>query len=470
MVFLATCLVGVVACTGAEPKAPEQTFGAVPGNVTLSPSGGTVHGGNIVMVGLSGVPGDLATARVEAKFGAAESVACEYDQVVRQFACRAPRAGDPVVVDVVVRANGSEITPAVPYAYTTDGYEDMPPVVLDLTTLQRNASVIEAARPTGVRMGIVLKNGDPVGAIGKAIIEATTVDYFFVPKLADGIALREAGVVTPVAIMYLTDPADIPLLLKYNLEVAATSAAWVERANAVLEGTGGELTVHLWIDTGLGREGVMPEEALPLAELIDRSPKLKLRGIATHLCCVTGDDRQALETNDSANSTVRQKSRFDGAVAQIRAAGIGQDAILHVGASDVLANDLEPLYYDMLRVGGMVFVSTAANGPLYSWKSRIDQVKTLPEGWCIDYTCATVTTRPTKVGLLSHIPAREAPIAFVVRGKTAPVLLNHSTVVTLDLSDIPDAVEGDEVTIQFNPANGQLLDTTLPVPVTLRRG
>lgn len=462
-------LVALVGCTAAGDNKAPAPVPTVPGTVTLTPSHGSILGGNVVMVDIAGLPDDVAAMPVQARFGSAAPAPCEYDQVVSQFACRAPAHPDAVPVDVVVNANGNDVTPSVAYTYTTVGYTDMPVLTLDLATLQRNALAIVGEYPTGVRLGVVLKNGDPVGAMGKAITDIATVDYFFVPKLSDGIALREAGVTTPVAIMYLTDPADIPLLLRYNLEAAATSTLWVEQAAQVLERTRGQLQVHLWIDTGLGREGVLPEEALALAQAIEASPSLRLKGIATHLCCVAKTDLQALQRNDRANKTVLQKTRFDDAVARIRAAGIGQEALLHVGASDVLTHDLQPLYYDMLRVGGMFFVSGATNGSLYSWKTTLGPIKTLPRGWCIDYACTTTTTKDTRVGLLSQIPWRDDPIAFVVRGKTAPVLLDHSSIVTLDLSAIPDAVEGDEVSITFNPANDELLDATLPLPVTLKR-
>lgn len=458
---------GTIHEDGGDPD--DVAAPTISGAVTLSPTRGVVHGGNLVMVGIAGLPDDLATMEVKARFGSADSVSCEFDNVVRQFACRATGHADPTSVDVVVNANGKDVTPAASYTYTTQGYEDMPVLTLDLAALQRNARVIEDDFPENLGLGVVLKNGEPVGAMAKAISEIGSVDYFFVPKLSDGIALREAGVTIPIAVIYLANTEDIPLMLHYNLEVAAKSVAWVERANAALESMQGELRVHLWIDTGFGPEGVTPDEALGLAKAIAASPHLKLRGIATHLCCVTKDDKKALKNNDLTNKTVLQKSRFDRTVAAIRDAGIGEGVLLHVGASDVLANDLEPLYYDMLRVGGMFFISDAASGELYSWKTSIKQVKKLPKGWCIDYGCETITTKATLVGLVGQIPLRDDPIAFVVRGKTVPVLLNHQTVVTLDLSSIPDAAEGDEVIIKFNPANDQLLDATPPLPVTLKK-
>lgn len=180
-VTLCCSLVLVLAgCTGA-PKDPQATEApkeakTVQGTVALAPSQGSTRGGNIVMVDVAGLPDELATMEVQAQFGAASRTPCEFDQVVAQFACRAPANPDPVTVPVAVTANGNNIEPVVPYTYTTGGYEDMPLVTVNLSTLQRNAAEIAAQYPVGVKLGVVLKNGDPVGTMGKAIADVAPVD------------------------------------------------------------------------------------------------------------------------------------------------------------------------------------------------------------------------------------------------------------------------------------------------------
>lgn len=452
---------------GGQADAPSSVTGGPPDGsaeaISLAPAHGAVQGGNRVLVHARGSSGQPVTAT----FGDSPAVECEFDEVVRRHACVAPGRDVPGVVDVTVTADGVASTETATYTYTTPGTQDSPVLTVNLDTVRSNAEAIRNEFPSGVRLGAVLKNGEPVDVFGRVIEDAAAVDYFFVPTLDDAVALREAGITARIAVLYVAQTEDIPLLLHYRIEVAATSPAWVEEAERVLATIGGgALDVHLWVDTGLGREGVVPEEALPLAQAIEDAQHLDLAGIATHFCCVDAGDAAAIAANDESNRTVVQKNRFDAAVGQIRGAGLGADALLHAGASGVLWNDLQPLYYDMLRVGGMFFASSPPDHAVYSWTTQLEQVKTLPAGWCINYGCAEETEAPTTVGLVSHIPGRENTLTYAVGGQEVPVLLNHGTVVTLDLSDVPDAAEGDEVTIHFDAEVDYLLDATAPLPVT----
>src|SRR5436309_11655323 len=111
---------------------------------------------------------------------------------------------------------------------------------------------------------------------------AAKVDYFAVPNMQDGNALREAGVNAPIMVLYLTEASYAPVLLHYDLEPAAYSMAWVDEANRLLQRARGTLKVHLWIDTGLSREGVMPDNALALGRGANNSPKIHMQRIATN--------------------------------------------------------------------------------------------------------------------------------------------------------------------------------------------
>ncbi len=456
----------VLALAGCAQDAGADAPPAVAsGSTTLSPSHGGLRGGNLVLADTGGNTDGPVTVR----FGD-EEVECEFDERSARHACVAPARGTPGTVEVSFAAGGNALGEKTAYTYTTPGTQDIPMLSVDTETVRRNAEEIRADFPSGVQLGAVLKNGEPVDVFGKVIEDAADVDYFFVPKLSDAIALREAGVEAKIAVLYVAQVEDIPLLMHYDVEVAATDPAWVEAAEKVLSTTGGALKVHLWVDTGMGREGVVPEEALPLARAIEEAPHLELAGIATHFSTVTEADKDAIERNDTANTTAAQKSRFDDAVSAIRDAGLGKDALIHAGASDVLDQEIDSLYYDLLRIGGMFFTSSPPEERLYSWTTELSQVKTLPAGWCIDYGCTEPTTSPKKVGLINHIPSRENELTYTVGGKKVPVLLDHGTVLTLDLSEVPEAAAGDEVVIDFAEEAFHILDATAPLPVTTTGG
>jgi alanine racemase len=268
----------------------------------------------------------------------------------------------------------------------------------------------------------------------------------------------------------------VPVLLHYNLEPAAYSLAWVDEANRLLQRARGKLKVHLWIDTGLSREGVMPDDALAIARAVNKSPKLHLQGIATHFCCLEKEDLAAIEKGNLDNQTALQKHRFDGVVEAIHAEGIGRDAIIHAGVSDTLRFGMTPLYYNMLRIGGMLWENPSPEHRNYTWKTRIRQVKTLPKGWCIDYGCNVTAKADTRVGLVSNIPNDE--VTYFVRGERVNKLLDHEYMIILDISHLPDVREGEEVTMvlpdrvdRLPPVPNSPLDSSWSeAPVTLRDG
>ena len=139
--------------------------------------------------------------------------------------------------------------------------------MVDVSALAKRAERVRADLPAGVRLCAVLKNGEPRAAFADAMSRAAKIDYFAVPNLEDGIALRNAGITTPIMILYMTEASHVPELAHYDLEPAAYSLEWVDQAERLLGPAARPLNVHLWIDTGLSREGVLPGEALPIAQI-----------------------------------------------------------------------------------------------------------------------------------------------------------------------------------------------------------
>ena len=126
-----------------------------------------------------------------------------------------------------------------------------------------------------------------------------------------------------------------------------------------------------------------------------------------------------------------------------------------------------PVYYNMLRIGTMLFENPSPEHRNYTWKTKILQVKTLPKGWCIDYDCHVTVEVDTRVGLVAHVPNDE--VTYLVRGQRVKKLLDHEHVIVLDLSHLPDVREGEEVTIIL-PGPNSPLDSSSSTPVTLRDG
>ena len=445
----------------------------------FTPGSGPIEGDRFVFIDVEEPAAAIGTASIACQFGQHAASPGEYDATSARYLCRTPAHSRPESVTLTITLDGAEFRLPVRYVYTTQGSttegNDAPVTEVDVPKFQHQVKRVRDLIPSGVALCAVLKNGEPVGWFADAMARAAKIDYFCVPNAQDGIALREAGVDAPIMVLYLTEASYAPVLLHYDLEPAAYSLAWVDEANRLLQRARGTLKVHLWIDTGLSREGVMPEDALALARAVKQSPKLHLQGIATHFCCLEKGDLAAIEEGNLDNRTALQKHRFDEAVEAIHAEGIGLDAIIHAGASDALRFGLTPVYYNMLRIGGMLWENPSPEHRNYTWKTKILQVKTLPKGWCIDYGCAVTAKVDTRVGLVAHVPNNE--VTYLVRGKKVNKLLDHEYVITLDISHLPDVREGEEVTIVLPdeavlgrpPAPNSPLDSSWSsAPVTLR--
>ncbi|MBW2271462.1 MAG: alanine racemase [Deltaproteobacteria bacterium] len=428
------------------------------------PTSGSFEGEQLVFVEVQGHSTALGRSSIRCRFGLEAPVQGWFDEKSRHYICRVPPHSRPEPVSLAVILDGREFRMDEPYVYTTHGKYDAPVTEIHVSRLQERVEWVREKIPKSVKLCAVLKNGNPPGWLGEAMAAATRVDYFCVPSVQAGIALRRAGVDTRILVMYLTDASYLPLLMHYELEPAAFSLSWVREVDRQLEKTDGQLDVHLWIDTGIAREGVLPSEALPVARAIHQSPHLHLQGIATHFCCLDDEDLPELEEKNLENQTTLQKHLFDQVVQAIRAEGIGLDAILHATSSEGLEYGLTPIYYDMLRIGTMLFKNPDPERRNYSWSTRILQTKTIPEGWCLNYGCEESFEEDTPVGLVVHIPDEE--VIYYVRGQAVEKLLDHEYVVVLDLSELPDVEAGEEVTMVFD-ADDSPLHTNYSAPVTL---
>jgi alanine racemase len=458
-------VIGAIAALGAdECRADDRVQHPRP--VGFAPASGSIEGGRLVFVDVDESPTVRGRATIICRFGSHAAIRATYDRPSGRYTCLAPAHERPEAVPLTISAGGASVTMPAPFVYVTPGMGSAPPVVIDVPALAKQVERVRAELPPSVRLCAVLKNGKPLGGLGDAISRGARIDYFAVPNFEDGIALRNAGITTPIMVLYMVEASHVPELVHYDLEPAAYSLEWIEQAERLLRPAARPLNVHLWIETGISREGVMPDEALPIARAIHASTRLRLRGIATHFCCLGKGDLVPLRGDDVTNKTALQKHRFDDVVAAIRAEGIGRDALLHAGTSDALRFGLTPVYYDMMRIGTMLFENPSPEHMNYHWTTPILQTKTLPEGWCIDYECKKVLPHATRVGLLGHMPIED--VTFLIRGQEVRKLLVHEYVVTLDLSAFPDVKAGEEVTLLMSEAYSPLDTSATVAPVTLR--
>ncbi len=233
------------------------------------------------------------------------------------------------------------------------------------------------------------------------------------------------------------------------------------------------LPIHLEIDTGMSRQGVLPAELGAVLARFGSGSPLRLEAVMTHLFAA-----------DEANGAVTRKqlAELDKVVAAIEAAGlkpewlnVGSSAALLAGQAATVAElaarrGMKPMMRPGLALYGLVqdfdppfapnqepqaMVAARANlQPVLSWKTRVAGVRTVPAGSMVGYNGTFVTTQPTRLALLAvgyadgldRMLARH--FSLLVRGQRAPfagrISMDQSVV---DVTGIPGVEAGDEVVI-----------------------
>jgi len=161
--------------------------------------------------------------------------------------------------------------------------------------------------------------------------------------VTEGAEIRKGGINVPILLFSQPHPDEIPEIIKARLIPMISDAEFASALNLRAKAMKCTTPVHLKIDTGMGRIGCRPEEALSLARHIDSSSELELAGIATHFAVSDSTDEQDIAF------TQTQLSRFNEAVTAIKDAGI-DPGIIHAANSGAVI--LHPdTWLDMVRPG-----------------------------------------------------------------------------------------------------------------------
>lgn len=327
-------------------------------------------------------------------------------------------------------------------------------VEINLDRIEHNIKQIKAiANPKTEIMAVVKADGYGHGAaaIAGAALNAGA-SSLAVAFVEEGIDLRRAGIEAPVLLLGYTDPAQFPALVQYDLipTVFGYDTALQFSKMAVQKKI--KLPLHLKTDTGMGRIGLLPDEAVEVISRIIRMPGLEIEGLFTHLAAAEEEDN---------TYTLEQLKLFKRIIGRLESKGIYFKK-LHTANSAASINCPDS-YYNLMRIGLAMYghypSPTLENGPVelrpaLTFKSRVVLVKKLPPGSSISYGC---TFRTSEESLIATIPVGYADGYnrllsnkghVLIRGHRAPVVgrvcMDH---LMADVTGIPGVRLNDEVVL-----------------------
>lgn len=266
--------------------------------------------------------------------------------------------------------------------------------------------------------------------------------------------LREAGVKKPILILGYTFPYCYEELIREEIRPAVYRRDTVEELAAAAAKVGKKAKVHIKVDTGMGRIGITPdEEGLEFVRFLIEHPELEVEGIFTHFAKSDETDKT------SAN---HQLELFQDFIKKIQTELGITIPVKHCSNSAAIL-EMPQANMDMVRAGITTYglypseevskdiVPLRAAMSLYS---HIVYCKTIHSGQSVSYGGLFTAQKDTRVATIpvgygDGYPRSLSGKGYVlIHGKKAPILgrvcMDQFMV---DISEIPEAMDGDKVTL-----------------------
>ena len=322
---------------------------------------------------------------------------------------------------------------------------------IDLDALRHNYHALRRAAGKADMMVVVKANAYGHGAVAVArALAAEGCGHFGLATIAEAGELRDAGIRGRIYLLGGFFPEQAAEIVALDLTPFVYDLSIVAALETAAREAGREdFPVHLKIDTGATRLGVLPSELTRAIEELRGAKSLKLEGACT-LFANAGDP--------SSPITDAQLRSFNAALATLRAAGMPPQ-VVHAANSAALVLR-EDSHFTLVRPGlamyGLPPVQAVREkidlAPVMTFKTRLMQLKRVPAGTGVSYGHTFVTPRESVIGVLpvgyadGYRRGLQHGGEVLVRGHRAPVVGAVAMDLTMvDLTDVAGAAVGDEV-------------------------
>lgn len=326
--------------------------------------------------------------------------------------------------------------------------------------LQNLKKITEPA--TGV-MAVIKADAYGHGAIpcAKAAVDSG-VDYLGAGIIEEGVELRENGITEPILILGSIFPDEVEDLVQHDLATVLCTPHLAQALAKEAEKQGKTVKVHIKVDTGMNRLGVLPENLSPLIKTISNLPTLKLEALSTHFSSADDED---------TSITTQQIELFQKTLTELQKAGILMPPLTHLANTSALLRFPESRS-KMVRPGLILYgalPSPVLNSvvqevcqkeslqnfqPVMQWKSKIILLKSVQKGQPLSYSRKHFTQRDSVIATLpmGYADGLHRNLSnnmdVLIKGKRAPqVGTICMDMILIDVTEVPDVQMGDEVVI-----------------------
>ncbi len=331
---------------------------------------------------------------------------------------------------------------------------------VDLGAIAHNIQTIKHhIGPNVALMAVVKANAYGHGAVEVARVAlAHGAARLAVARIEEGIDLRAAGITAPILVMNYTPPENVEASIEHDLTLTVTEESVAERVSDLAQHYKKTMRIHIKVDTGMGRFGLMPDDVLPFWECLAALPNIIVEGIFSHFSVADLADK---------SYTWQQSKTFQTVLGRLEAAGY-RVPLCHI-ANSAATLDLPATHLNAVRVGIAMYGLWPSGDsepvlplkPAFTLKSRVAQVQTLPTGASVSYGRTYITPRTMPVALIPvgygdgyhRLVSNRG--AVLINGKRAPlvgrVCMDQFVV---DISDVGPVALDDEVVLVGKQGQG----------------
>lgn len=333
---------------------------------------------------------------------------------------------------------------------------------IDLDAIAENVRAFK--RHTGEKveiMAVVKANAYGHGAIqvAQAALQAGAT-RLAVHRMIEGVELRQAGINAPILIMGYTPSSGVEQIIRWQLTPSLITFEFAEALSSQAVSSGSQAAVHIKVDSGMNRYGLLPSEVLGFSQSLLKLPGIHLEGLFTHFA-----------TADWTEQTyVRQQlADFNAVVAVLQANQI-QIPILHA-ANSAATMKLPEAHFKAVRIGIAMYGMDPSGEwppvfelhPAMAIKSLVSRVKDLPAGAGISYGRTFITEKPMQAALVpvgygdgfQRVLSNKGEV--LIHGQRARILgrvcMDQFVV---DISGITGVKQDDEVVILGSQGNASI--------------
>ncbi len=318
---------------------------------------------------------------------------------------------------------------------------------INLTNLLENYRLIRQRVAPAEVMAVIKANAYGHGAVvvGKTLA-AAGAKYFAVARLSEALELIESGLNGTILLFGSLFPDEMEIALKYGCRITITCPEDIHLVKQIAGRLDMTAQVHIKVDTGMGRVGLLWDSALEHIKTVSTQPELFIEGIYTHFATADMRDKSYVHI---------QLQRFQQLLTAIEQAGI-RVPYYHAANSGAIL-DLPEAYFNMVRPGIALYghypttdtTESLPLRPVMTLRTVVAQVRKLPAGVSISYGQRYFTRHETAIAVL---PIGYADGVFRSFSNTGKVMIKGK------FYPIVGTVTMDQIMVEIGEDNVQVGD------------